>query len=158
MSGGFDRPGRREPIFNLPPVIIALIVLCVGIHLVSIYVLSEDQYIWLLVHASFVPIFYGGQVPLDFVPFAGPVAYSFLHGGFAHLIINMVWLAAFGSPLANRIGVLRFLLFWGVSALAAAGLHYAIYPDQQRPADRRIRRDLGNDGRRRPLRLPHRPC
>lgn len=133
MPGGFDGPGRREPVFNLPPVVIALIALCVGIHLLSIYVLSDDQYIWLLVHGAFVPIFYSGQVPLDFVPFAGPVSYSFLHGGFTHLIINMVWLAAFGSPLANRIGVLRFLLFWGVSSLAAAGLHYVIYPMSDAP-------------------------
>lgn len=126
-------PPGGEPMFNLPGVVIAFIVLCVGIHLVATYVLDENQYIWLLVHGAFIPIFYSGGVPLDFVPVAGPLTYSLLHGGFAHLAINMVWLAAFGSPLANRIGAMRFVLFWIATSLAAAGLHYAIYPDSSSP-------------------------
>lgn len=128
-----QRPSRREPMFNLPAVVIALIAICVGVHLVATYVLDQNQYVWLLVHGAFIPIFYSGGVPLDFVPVAGPVTYSLLHGGFAHLAINMVWLAAFGSPLANRLGALRFVLFWIVTSLAAAGLHYVIYPDSASP-------------------------
>src|SRR5690606_15582656 len=73
------------------------------------------------------------EIPLDFYPVAGPVTYSLMHGSIAHLAVNMIWLAAFGSPLANRTGPLRFVLFWIVTSLAAAGLHYMIYPTSQAP-------------------------
>ena len=66
-------------------------------------------------------------------PSPAPLTYAFLHGGFAHLIINMVWLAAFGSPLANRLGAWRFALFFAVTALAAVALHYALHPLDQAP-------------------------
>jgi membrane associated rhomboid family serine protease len=126
-------PARREPVFNLPGVVIAFIAVCVGAYFVSNYALDESQYVWLLLHAAFIPVLYSGQVPLDFHPIAGPVTYSLLHGGIAHLAINMIWLAAFGSPLANRLGAMRFVLFWIVTSLAAAGLHYLVYPTSQAP-------------------------
>lgn len=126
-------PRGREPVFNLPGVVIAFIAVCVGVHLASVYVLDESQNMWLLLHAAFIPILYSGAVQIDFYPVAGPVTYSLLHGGFAHLAVNMIWLAAFGSPLANRLGAARFALFWIVTSLAAAGLHYAIYPSSPAP-------------------------
>lgn len=125
--------GPREPVFNLPPIVIGFIVVCVGTYLLSVYVLDQRQYFWLLLHGAFIPILYSGQLPLEFYPVFGPVTYSLLHGSIAHLAINMIWLAAFGSPLANRIGALRFVLFWIVTSIAAAGLHYLIYSTSQAP-------------------------
>ena len=55
-----------------------------------------------------------------------PVTYSLLHGSFQHLAFNSLWLAAFGTPVCRRIGEIRFVAFWIVSAVAAAGLHAAI--------------------------------
>ena len=45
----------------------------------------------------------------------------------------MVWLAAFGSPLANRIGTARFLAFWLFTSLAAVALHYVLHMDDASP-------------------------
>lgn len=132
----FDRSGReggREPVFNLSGVVLAFIVICVGVHFIGSYVLDQQQYVWLLLHAAFIPILYSGQVPIDFYPIAGPVTYSLLHGGIGHLAINMIWLAAFGSPLANRIGAVRFVAFWIATSIAAAALHYIMYPTGQAP-------------------------
>lgn len=123
----------REPIFNLPGVVIAFIAICVSVYFIGEYVLDQQQYVGLLLYASFIPILYSGQVSLDFFPVAGPVTYSLLHGGVAHLTVNMIWLAAFGSPLANRTGPLRFVAFWIVTSVAAAGLHYVIYPLSEVP-------------------------
>lgn len=124
---------RREPIFNLPPIVIAIIGACVVIHLMREYVLSPDQDFALLLRAAFIPIRYSGQYDLDIWAFTSPLTYAFLHGGFAHLAINMVWLAAFGSPLANRLGVLRFSLFFAVTSLAAVALHYVLHSMDQAP-------------------------
>ncbi|MDQ2634812.1 MAG: rhomboid family intramembrane serine protease [Pseudomonadota bacterium] len=130
---GEQEARRREPVFNMPGVVIALIVVCVGIHLARLYVLDDEQNFWLLVQAAFIPIRYSGVFPIDIYAFTSPVTYSLLHGSITHLAVNVIWLAAFGSPLANRVGSLRFLLFWVATSIAAAGLHYVIYPESQAP-------------------------
>jgi membrane associated rhomboid family serine protease len=124
---------RREPIFNIPTVVLCLIALCTGVYVVQFHVLTLDQDIGLLVRAAFIPVRYSGRFDLDLYAFTTPFTYAFLHGNLAHLAINMVWLAAFGSPLANRLGTIRFLVFWAVTSLAAAALHWAVHPLDQAP-------------------------
>ncbi|SFT90352.1 Membrane associated serine protease, rhomboid family [Mesorhizobium sp. YR577] len=126
-------PERREPVFNLPVIVIAAIALCVGIHLLRLYVLTPDQDFELILRGAFIPIRYSGQFDLDVYAFTSPVTYSFLHGSVTHLLINMVWLAAFGSPLANRLGALRFSVFWVVSSIAAVALHYSLHSMDNAP-------------------------
>ncbi len=123
----------REPVFNMPGIIVLLIAACTGIYLVQSYVLSDRQYFELLVRGAFIPIRYSGQYALEVYAFTSPITYAFLHGSFAHLAVNMIWLAAFGTPLANRLGNLRFLSFWIVTGLAAVGLHYVLHPLDQAP-------------------------
>jgi membrane associated rhomboid family serine protease len=51
-----------------------------------------------------------------------PVTYLFLHGGFWHLLMNMMMLAVFGRELESAIGPKRFLrLYFGAGVLAGAG-------------------------------------
>jgi membrane associated rhomboid family serine protease len=130
---GEDRPRQYEPVFNLPPIILLLITLCGGVHLLRIYVLTPVQDFELIIRAAFIPLRYSGAFEIDLYAFTSPVTYAFLHGGMAHLLVNMIWLAAFGSPLANRLGAERMLIFWAFTALAAAGLHYVIYSFDQSP-------------------------
>ncbi len=130
---GGEAPAGREPIFNMPGIVIAVIAACVGIHLLRVYALTLEQDFWLMVRAAFIPIRYSGQYDIDIYAFTSPLTYAFLHGGFAHLIINMVWLAAFGSPLANRIGAFRFAIFFAATSLAAVALHYVLHPLDQAP-------------------------
>ena len=124
----------REPIFNIPGIILAIIGLCAAVYLVEAYVLDPEQASALLWNFAFIPARfsqYGG--------FSSPaawlttVSYSFMHGSFAHIALNMIWLAAFGSPLAARIGPLRTTLFWIATAVAAVLTHYFVYPDSMTP-------------------------
>lgn len=124
---------RREPVFNLAAVVVALIAVCVGVHLIRYYVLDVEQDWGVILRFAFIPVRYSGAFSLDVYSFVSLLTYSFLHGGLAHLAINMVWLAAFGSPLANRIGTARFLLFWAATALGAVALHFVLYPDSATP-------------------------
>lgn len=128
-----NRTPPREPVFNLAPVVTALGLACIAIHLARVVWFDSAQETWLIVRFAFLPIRYTGPYALDIYAFISPLSYSLLHGGTAHLVVNLVWLAAFGSPLANRIGSGRFLAFWAVSALAAAGLHFVIYPESSAP-------------------------
>lgn len=126
-------PARREPVFNLPPVIVALVAACVGVHLVRVYLLTPGQDFELLVRAAFIPIRYSGDYVLDVWAFTSPVTYAFLHGSMVHLLLNMVWLAAFGSPLANRLRAPCLLGFWIAASLGAVLLHYVVHPLDQAP-------------------------
>jgi membrane associated rhomboid family serine protease len=126
-------PRRREPMFNMPAIVLAIIGACVAVHLLRTYVLTPAQDLDLLIAAAFIPVRYSGQYAIDFWAFSSPFTYTFLHGGIAHLGVNMIWLAAFGSPLANRFGALRFALFYAVTGIAAAALFWAIHPLSQSP-------------------------
>lgn len=131
-DGGEAGP-RREPFFNIPPVVLWLIGICVVVQLVRVYGLNLDQEIELLVRAAVIPARYSGRFGLDIYAFTSPFTYTFLHGGLVHIAVNMVWLAAFGPPLANRLGTWRFLLFWAVTGLAAAALHCVLDISSQAP-------------------------
>jgi len=119
---------RREPVFNLPPVVLAAIGICVAVHLISVYGLTDDQDFALLVRAAFIPVRYSGRFDLDVYAFTSPFTYAFLHGSLAHLAINMMALTAFGSPLANRLGAFWFSLFFAATGLAAVVLFFAVHP------------------------------
>lgn len=130
---GLPLPAAREPVFNLPGVVIALAAACIVIHLYRIWLLTPQQDFDLILRYAFFPLRYSGGYALDLYAFLSPFTYAFLHGGVGHLAINTIWLAAFGSPLANRIGVLRFLLFWAATSLAAVALHYVLHSTEAVP-------------------------
>jgi len=117
-----DTPPRSEPIFNIPSVIVLFIALMTVIHLLRAFVLPAAWGNAVITALAFIPVRYihplAEQDLLGWL--AGPVGYSLLHGGWVHLIFNCVWLAAFATPLAQRIGAVRFVLLWVTSAAASA--------------------------------------
>ncbi|MDO6964049.1 rhomboid family intramembrane serine protease [Rhizobium alvei] len=117
-------PVRREPIFNTPAILVLMIGLMAAIHLVRVYLLSPEQERDLVILMAFLPARYVHPL-LEQDPgwFVGPVGYSLLHGGALHLIFNCLWLAVFATPLARRIGTVRFLLLWVFSAVFSAFFH-----------------------------------
>jgi len=61
------------------------------------------------------------------------LTYAFLHGSWAHVLINSIWLAAFGTPIARRCGAARFFLLSALSAIGGAVLYVAMNPMQVFP-------------------------
>ncbi len=128
-----DAP-RSEPMFNLPGVVLALAALMTGIHLCRVFFLSQEADIDLLLMFAFIPVRYSaeasqyglpGGIGADVWTF---VTYSFLHGGFVHLAVNLFWLAAFGSAVAWRFGTVRFLVFSAIASIAGAFAHLIAHP------------------------------
>jgi membrane associated rhomboid family serine protease len=61
------------------------------------------------------------------------LTYALLHGSWAHILLNSVWLAAFGTPIARRCGPARFLLLAVASALGGAAAHLLANPTSVMP-------------------------
>jgi membrane associated rhomboid family serine protease len=131
---------KREPAFNIPPVIVAVIAVLALVHAVRVYVLTPDQSNDLLWMFAFNPVRYGiGLLP----PAALPgglgaqiwtfVTYALLHVSWIHLGVNAIWLLPFGSAVARRFGALRFLIFFAVTAAAGALAHLFAYGGQNAP-------------------------
>lgn len=62
------------------------------------------------------------------------VTYMFMHGDFWHLFFNMFALWMFGRVLEDAWGPGRFLLYYFVTGLGAALIHYAVVYYQMLPA------------------------
>lgn len=118
----------RPPVFNIHGSILFLAGICILVHVVRMNFLSVEADNRLLIGTAFFPIRYlpGAIVP-DLPTLFSWLTYSFIHGDWIHLTINLIWLLAFGSPLAFRLGWGRTLLFWVVTAGAAAATHLVIY-------------------------------
>ena len=57
-----------------------------------------------------------------------PILSIFLHGGWMHLLGNMLFLAIFGDDIEDSMGPGRFLIFYLVCGAVAAGAHIAVDP------------------------------
>ncbi len=135
----FGRPPTRQPVFNIPPVIVTVLAVLLGIQAIRSFALSSDADLRIILDFAFIPIRETSPEAVSTViPGGGArlwtfVTYALLHGGWAHVGFNALWLAAFGSPLAWRFGTTRFLLFSAAGAIAGALLHLAIYPSEITP-------------------------
>ena len=133
-------PSDRQPVFNLPGVVLALLGVLIVIHVARQTLLSPDSDLLVILAFAFIPV---REIDPGALGFAIPggdgarvwsfVTYALLHADWSHIIFNSLWLAAFGSPLAWRLGPARFLLFSGVGAVAGAALHLAVYPGAVTP-------------------------
>ena len=116
----------RQPIFNIPNVLLAILALLVTIHLVRETLLTDAQSIWVILNFAYFPD--RPEVLLGQEQVAGSevwsfLTYSLLHADWAHLGLNSLWMVAFGSPLAWRFGPWRFLAFSAIAAVAGAAVH-----------------------------------
>ncbi|HZH09469.1 MAG TPA: rhomboid family intramembrane serine protease [Microvirga sp.] len=153
----------REPIFNLPSVVTFSILALVAIHACRMLFLEEDADLQLIIDWAVIParwaVAYGGVESQEIVRLLqqgapeeaqGAIAtfarelleegrpwtaltYALLHGSWMHVLLNSVWLAAFGTPMARRCGVWRFFLLSALSAVGGAVLYAAMNPTQILP-------------------------
>lgn len=124
-------PPRREPIFNpsafeaLP--VVALIVLMTGIQfwLDSMGTLAQNRIYW--DYAFFSTRLWEGR------DLTALVTHAFLHGGWAHLAMNMVALFALGTFCWKRMGSVNFFGFFAITAAAGAITFALIRPGEAGP-------------------------
>jgi membrane associated rhomboid family serine protease len=148
---------RREPAFNAPFVVVALVLILLAIHL-AMSLVSDAEQDSIVRQFAFIP----GRLTIAFWPDElgrllaranqDPQAlrqaailrhfrvveggskiwtlltYAFLHGNWTHVGLNVIWIVAFGPPVARRIGAVRFLALFAATAIAGALVHWAFDP------------------------------
>lgn len=121
-------PPAREPIFNMPGILVLVIAFMGAVYGAQAYVLDPKTAQTIDVYFGFVPLRY--LYPLfagDYAWAWTPLTYSFLHGSVEHLLFNCLWLAAFGTPVVRRIGNIASIAFWIASAIASAFFYAALH-------------------------------
>jgi membrane associated rhomboid family serine protease len=132
--------GSREPIFNVPPVVVATVVVLLLVHALRMFVLTDRQDAEFLLAFAFIPARYGssslangalpGGVAADVWTF---FSYAFIHADLLHIGLNLAWLLPFGTALARRFGAWRYVGFMLVMAAAGALAHLGSYPGAMIP-------------------------
>jgi len=147
-------PPRQEPIFNISPVVVAVAVLLIGVHAALNWASPATQdlairnlafvpgrltvWLWparaieLLVRANHDPSALEQALAMREIHALsdGPklwtlLTYALLHGSWTHVLLNTIWLVAFGPPVARRFGSVGFVLFMAAAAVAGALAHWA---------------------------------
>lgn len=124
----FTNPDRRarppaEPFLNLPWIVLALIIGLIGAHAARVGL-----------HVDATP-YYLTSEDLNAGRWTGLVSYMFVHGSWAHVVMNTIFILAFGAPVARYLRedargaalfVAFFLLCGVVAGLAFGGLELGL--------------------------------
>jgi membrane associated rhomboid family serine protease len=124
-----------QPTIRTPHLTILLILINTGIFLIT-KASGTDTYQYVLAYFGFIPNAFLNSSQFIDLPawfYATPITYMFLHGGWMHLIGNMLVLWIFGNNVEDYFGHVRFILFYLVSGLAAVGLHTLFNMDSMSP-------------------------
>lgn len=120
------------PCRHTPWVTWSLIGVNVAVFVVMRFMPEQEQYrlfnLFGLVSARYTSEVWSqwaGVSASDYTPFFTSM---FLHGGWAHLVLNMWLLWIFGDNIEDRMGPLRFLSFYLFSGLVAGGLQLSFSP------------------------------
>ena len=124
--------GTGERAINLPPAVLWLIVINLAIQAVRSVLLDDPTDDMLVLTFGLVPASYtaGGSLVSQLL---APVTYQFLHGGWLHVGINMVSLAAFGAPVERLLGIHRFVAFYLSAGIVAGFVQVLLYPGSHDP-------------------------
>jgi membrane associated rhomboid family serine protease len=127
-----DIPDQPQPFLRLPMGVGILAGLLLALYAALSFVPSA-LYDYVLINFAFIPARYSPAFLAAHNADAGPLAaralpfvtYIFLHGSWTHVIINTVWLLAFGPVVSRRFGVWRFLAFFLLCGIAGAAVQLA---------------------------------
>ena len=137
MSDGAEKPSYRlrrpggdvDPnrIVNAPGVIIFIAGATVAAYLLLAFAPERTKLV-VIEAAAVIPAFFvsGAEANGGVLSMMSPlIAHMFVHGGLAHLLINVLFLLAFGAPVARRMGADGALQSMG--AFASASMFLTFY-------------------------------
>ena len=118
-----DNPTQRTPILT-----IAFIAACTLVFLYQVSLPEEPGQLFVLRYGAIPAALFGHSTALPpevaaLPAFANLITSMFLHGGWMHLIGNMLYLWIFGNNIEDVMGHPRFAVFYLVCGIVAALSH-----------------------------------
>ena len=131
--------GTEEPVprRRFPVVTAGIIAVNITVFLFELYILftnGEEALNSFVKSYGAVPaaVVSGQDIQIPF--YLTPLTSMFVHAGLAHIGFNMLYLAAFGDNVEDRLGHWHYLLFYLLSGLIAAFAQIAVDPTSQIPS------------------------
>jgi membrane associated rhomboid family serine protease len=125
-----DQPTRRTPHLT-----IGLIFINTAVFLYSQTLGMEgfNEFIYSLGYKPYFFLDLGANYRLPTWYLLTPLTSMFVHGGWMHLIGNMLFLWIFGNNIEDYFGPIKYLLFYIISGLAAVTMYTLFNPNSQVP-------------------------
>jgi membrane associated rhomboid family serine protease len=120
-----------NPTVRPPVVTVAIIIGCVVVFLYQLTLPEALQERFVLRFGMIPALLLDdtiGAKNIGIPPWATIFTSMFVHGGFAHIAGNMLFLWIFGNNIEDALGHLRFVLFYGLTGIAAAMAQAVIDP------------------------------
>ena len=131
-----EQPDRFEhkklsppPLINLPPFTKALCLLLLVFGVIQLLA-PEDMIMPFMIQLAMIP---ARVASLDVLALPTFVTHMFLHGGWLHLLMNVLMLAAFGAGLEKAIGAKRTAAIFFLSGVIGALAHFAVQINSPHP-------------------------
>ncbi|HEX6726146.1 MAG TPA: rhomboid family intramembrane serine protease [Nitrospira sp.] len=127
-----DNPTQRTPIVTM-----IFIGICIAVFLYQVNLPQEAAELFAFQYGA-IPAIVFGQASLPeeavaFPPALTLVTSMFLHGGWMHLLGNMLYLWIFGNNIEDAMGHVKFVVFYLLSGILAALSHALTDPSSQIP-------------------------
>ncbi|HEU4684275.1 MAG TPA: rhomboid family intramembrane serine protease [Nitrospira sp.] len=125
-----DNPTEITPI-----VTVGIILVCALVFLYQASLPAEPGELFVFQYGAIPAVVFGhAELPVVAVPpYATLLTSMFLHGGWMHLIGNMLYLWIFGNNIEDVMGHARFVLFYLLCGVLAALSHAVIDPSSTIP-------------------------
>ena len=131
-------PFRDDNPTEITPVVtVTFIVLCVLVFIYEVSLSAEASEAFVYMYGAIPAVVFGHvRLPQELVslPAYGTLISSmFLHGGWMHLIGNMLYLWIFGNNIEDVMGHMKFIVFYMLCGVLAALSHALIDPQSNVP-------------------------
>jgi membrane associated rhomboid family serine protease len=125
-----------EPILNVPRAVVLAAAVMVAVQVVR-GLLPDEIDITVLLSLAFIPARYTGaaaELPGGYLTAVTAfVTYMVVHGSWMHLLVNVLWMLAFGTAVARRVGARGFFEFSILCGIAGALTHLVFHWGEMAP-------------------------
>lgn len=125
-----------EPILNVPRAVVLAAAVMIAVQVVR-GVLPDEIDVTLLLSLAFIPARYSGaagELPGGtLTAMTSFVTYMVVHGGWLHLLVNVLWMLAFGTAVARRLTTSGFFGFSILCGIAGALTHLVFHWGEMAP-------------------------
>lgn len=136
IFGGISIMAATEPVLNVPRSVIGVAALLTFVQFVR-GLMPDELDLTFLLALAFIPARYSGaalELPGGYLTAVTSfVTYMVVHAGWVHLLVNLLWMLAFGSAVARRMGTRDFLVFSVLCGIAGAFTHLLFHYGDMAP-------------------------